>query len=153
MAQRTTEIIVGLFILAGGAALLFLALQVSGLTFKPAGDTYKVYAYFNDAGGLAPRGRVAMAGVKVGQIREVSLEQETFQARVVIEISADVDNIPADSSAIIRTSGLLGEQYIDISPGGDPDSLADGDTFYETQSALNIERVISNFASGQSSSD
>lgn len=151
MAQRTTEIIVGLFILAGGAALLFLALQVSGLTFKPAGETYTVYAYFNDAGGLAPRGRVAMAGVKVGQIREVSLEQETFQARVVIDISADVDNIPADSSAIIRTSGLLGEQYIDISPGGDPDSLADGDTFYETQSALNIERMISNFASGQSS--
>lgn len=153
MAQRTTEIIVGLFILAGGAALLFLALQVSGLTFKAAGDTYTVYAYFNDAGGLAPRGRVAMAGVKVGQIREVSLEQETFQARVVMEISAEVDTIPADSSAIIRTSGLLGEQYIDISPGGDPDSLADGDTFYETQSALNIERMISNFASGQSSSD
>ncbi|MCK7546102.1 outer membrane lipid asymmetry maintenance protein MlaD [Marinobacter bryozoorum] len=149
MVQRTTEIIVGLFILAGGAALLFLALQVSGLTFRSAGDTYTVYAYFNDAGGLAPRSRVSMAGVEVGQIREVALDHETFQARVVMDIAAAIDSIPADSSAIIRTSGLLGEQYIDISPGADMESLADGDTFYETQSALNIERMISNFASGQ----
>ncbi|MGM0569676.1 outer membrane lipid asymmetry maintenance protein MlaD [Marinobacter sp.] len=149
MAQKTTEVIVGLFILAGGAALLFLALQVSGLTFKPAGDTYTVHAYFNDAGGLGPRGRVSMAGVQVGQIREVTLDQDTFQARVVMDISAAIDSIPADSSAIIRTSGLLGEQYIDISPGAEMESLADGDTFYETQSALNIERMISNFASGQ----
>ena len=149
MAQRTVDILVGLFILAGGAALLVLALQVSGLTFKTGGDTYTVYAYFNDAGGLAPRARVSMAGVTVGQIREVSLDQETFQARVVVDIEAGYSSIPADSSAIIRTSGLLGEQYIDISPGADMESLADGDTFYETQSALNIERMISNFASGQ----
>lgn len=149
MSQKTTEITVGLFILAGAAALLFLALQVSGLSFKPGGQTYTVYAYFNDAGGLAARSRVSMAGVSVGQIREVGLDQETFQARVVIDLDAGVDSIPADSSAIIRTSGLLGEQYIDISPGADMESLADGDTFYETQSALNIERVISNFASGQ----
>lgn len=151
MTQRTTEIMVGLFILAGGAALLFLALQVSGLTFRPAADTYTVDAYFNDAGGLSPRAKVSMAGVTVGRIREVTLDRETFQARVVIDLEADVDAIPADSSAIIRTSGLLGEQYIDISPGADMESLADGDTFYETQSALNIERMISNFASGQSS--
>lgn len=149
MAQRTTEIMVGLFILAGGAALLVLALQVSGLTFRPGGETYTVSAYFNDAGGLAPRSRVSMAGVTVGRIRQVTLDQETFQARVIIDIDAGYDSIPADSSAIIRTSGLLGEQYIDISPGADLESLADGDTFYETQSALNIERVISNFASGQ----
>lgn len=150
MAQRTTEIIVGLFVLAGGAALLFLALKVSGLSVNPAGETYTVDAYFNDAGGLAKRGRVSLAGVQVGSIREVTLDQETFQARVVMEVDASVDRIPADSSAIIRTSGLLGEQYIDISPGADMESLGDGDTFYETQSALNIERVISNFASGQS---
>lgn len=148
MSQRTTEITVGLFMLAGAAALLVLALQVSGLTFKSAGQTYTVTAYFNDAGGLAPRARVSMAGVTVGHIREVSLDQETFQARVVMDLEAEVDSIPADSSAIIRTSGLLGEQYIDISPGADMESLADGDTFYETQSALNIERIISNFASG-----
>lgn len=149
MAQRSMEIVVGLFILAGGAAMLFLALQVSGLTFKTSSETYTVYAYFNDAGGLGARGKISLAGVQVGRIREVSLDQETFQARVVMDIDATYGSIPADSSAIIRTSGLLGEQYIDISPGGDMESLADGDTFYETQSALNIERMISNFASGQ----
>ncbi|WP_339806359.1 outer membrane lipid asymmetry maintenance protein MlaD [uncultured Marinobacter sp.] len=149
MAQRSMEIVVGLFILAGGAAMLFLALQVSGLTFKASSETYTVYAYFNDAGGLGARGKISLAGVQVGRIREVSLDQETFQARVVMDIDAAYGAIPADSSAIIRTSGLLGEQYIDISPGGDMESLADGDTFYETQSALNIERMISNFASGQ----
>lgn len=151
MAQRSIEILVGLFILAGGAALLFLALQVSGLTFKTQGETYTVYGYFNDAGGLSARGRVSMAGVQVGRIQAVTLDEERFQARVAVEIDARVSSIPADSSAIIRTSGLLGEQYIDISPGGDFESLADGDTFYETQSALNIERMISNFASGQAS--
>lgn len=149
MAQRSMEIVVGLFILTGGAALLFLALQVSGLTFKSSSETYTVYAYFNDAGGLGARGKVSLAGVQVGRIREVSLDQKTFQARVVLELETGVNAIPADSSAIIRTSGLLGEQYIDISPGGDMESLAHGDTFYETQSAMNIERMISNFASGQ----
>lgn len=148
MAQRTTEIIVGLFMIAGFVALLFLALQVSGLSLKPAGDTYTVYADFNDAGSLAPRGKVSMAGVSIGRIRDVSLNPKTFQARVAIEIDAAYGSIPADSSAVIRTSGLLGDQYIDISVGADMDSLSDGDDFYETQSAMNLERLITNFASG-----
>lgn len=90
-----------------------------------------------------------MAGVTVGGIDSISLNKETFQARVAMSIYGDVDNIPADSAAVIRTSGLLGEQYIDISIGGEMDSLAAGDTFYSTQSAMNIERLISNFASGK----
>ncbi|AOY87093.1 outer membrane lipid asymmetry maintenance protein MlaD [Marinobacter salinus] len=149
MAQRTTEIIVGLFMIAGLAALLFLALQVSGLSPKAAESTYTVYANFNDTGGLTPRGRISMAGVTVGSIESISLNKDTFQARVEMAIQSDVDNIPADSSAVIRTSGLLGEQYIDISIGGDMESLKAGDTFYSTQSAMNLERLISNFASGR----
>ncbi|MCM0612681.1 outer membrane lipid asymmetry maintenance protein MlaD [Marinobacter sediminum] len=149
MAQRTTEIIVGLFMIAGLVALLFLALQVSGLSPKSAESTYTVYANFNDTGGLTPRGRVSMAGVTVGAIDSIELNKETFQARVTISIHADIDNIPSDSSAVIRTSGLLGEQYIDISIGGEMESLQDGDTFYSTQSAMNLERLISNFASGR----
>lgn len=149
MAQRTTEIIVGLFMIAGFAALLFLALQVSGLSLKPAGDTYIVYADFNDAGSLAPRGKVSMAGVSIGRIRDITLNPKTFQARVAIEIDSAYSSIPADSSAVIRTSGLLGDQYIDISVGADMDSLSDGDDFYETQSAMNLERLITNFASGR----
>nr|WP_275297930.1 outer membrane lipid asymmetry maintenance protein MlaD [Marinobacter sediminum] len=143
------EVIVGVFMVAGLAALLFLALQVSGLTPKSAEGTYTVYANFNDTGGLAPRGRVSMAGVTVGTIESISLNKETFQAKVAMAISTDIDNIPSDSSAVIRTSGLLGEQYIDISVGGEMESLADGDTFYSTQSAMNLERLISNFASGR----
>jgi len=149
MAQRTIEIIVGLFMVAGLAALLVLALQVSGLSPKAADSTYTLYANFNDTGGLRPRGKVSMAGVTVGTIESVSLDKETFQARVKMSIYDEVDNIPADSSAVIRTSGLLGEQYIDISIGGDMESLQDGDTFYSTQSAMNLERLISNFASGR----
>jgi len=149
MAQRTIEIIVGLFMVAGLAALLVLALQVSGLSPKAAESTYTLYANFNDTGGLTPRGKVSMAGVTVGTIESIALDKETFQARVKMSIQSEVDNIPADSSAVIRTSGLLGEQYIDISIGGDMESLQEGDTFYSTQSAMNLERLISNFASGK----
>lgn len=149
MAQRKADLTVGLFMVAGIAALLFLALQVSGLTPKSSDGTYTLYANFNDAGGLTPRAKVSMAGVTIGSIRDISLNRETFQARVAIEVDASVDNIPADSAAVIRTSGLLGEQYIDVSVGGDMESLADGDNFYTTQSAMNLERLISNFASGQ----
>lgn len=149
MAQRTTDLVVGLFMVAGIAALLVLALQVSGLSPKSSGDSYTLYANFNDAGGLTPRARVSMAGVTIGSIREITLNRETFQARVVMDVHASVDNIPADSAAVIRTSGLLGEQYIDVSVGGEMSSLASGDTFYSTQSAMNLERLITNFASGQ----
>lgn len=149
MAQRTTDLVVGLFMVAGIAALLVLALQVSGLSPKSSGDSYTLYANFNDAGGLTSRARVSMAGVTIGSIRDIQLNRETFQARVVMDVDASVDNIPADSAAVIRTSGLLGEQYIDVSVGGDMASLANGDTFYSTQSAMNLERLISNFASGQ----
>ena len=148
MPQRTLEILVGLFVVAGIGALVALALQVSGLTFKSAGETYRVYAYFNDAGGLSARGRVSMAGVTVGRIAGVDLDPDTYQARVAIDMNKTMSRIPADSMAVIRTAGILGEQYIDISIGGDFDYLQDGDEFYETQSALNLEQLISNFAAG-----
>jgi phospholipid/cholesterol/gamma-HCH transport system substrate-binding protein len=149
MAQRKADLVVGLFMVAGLAALLFLALQVSGLAPRSSEASYTLYANFNDAGGLAPRARVSMAGVTIGSIRDITLDRETFQARVAVDIDVSVDNIPADSAAVIRTSGLLGEQYIDVSVGGDMESLSEGDTFYSTQSAMNLERMISNFASGQ----
>lgn len=149
MAQRTTEIIVGLFMVAGLAALMFLALQVSGLSPKSSGASYTLYASFNDTGGLTPRGKVSMAGVTVGTIESITLDKDTFQARVAMSIDKEVDYIPADSAAVVRTSGILGEQYIDIAIGGDMESLKAGDAFYTTQSAMNLERMISNFASGR----
>ncbi len=148
MHQRGVEILVGGFVALAAAALIFLGLQVSGLTAAERGETYTVYAEFNDAGSLRQRGRVSMSGVTVGRIRDVTLDPDSYRAIVAMEIDASVDRIAADSTAVIRTSGLLGEQYIDISLGGDLDSLADGDFFYDTQSAMNLEQLISNFATG-----
>lgn len=135
--------------MAGFAALIVLAIKVSGLSLTAPGQTYTVYAEFNDSGGLAPRGKVSMAGVTIGRISSITLNQKTYKARVAMDIDASVDSIPSDSSAIIRTSGLLGDQYIDVSVGADEKSMKDGDTFYGTQSAMNLERLISNFASGR----
>ncbi|BES70741.1 outer membrane lipid asymmetry maintenance protein MlaD [Marinobacter nanhaiticus D15-8W] len=149
MRQRTLEIVVGCFMLAGIGALLFLALQVSGLTPQSGEPTYKVYANFNDIGGLSVRGQVSMAGVTIGEVTDITLDRETYQARVEMAVNRSVDIIPTDSTAVIRTAGLLGEKYIDVSIGADQSYMQPGDTFYGTQSALNIERLISNFASGK----
>lgn len=149
MRQRTVEIVVGSFVLAGLGALLVLALQVSGLSPKSAESSYRVYANFNDIGGLSVRGQVSMAGVAIGSITDIQLDPKTYQARVEMSINQSVDIIPTDSSAIIRTAGLLGEKYIDVSVGADQTYMKQDDTFYGTQSALNIERLISNFASGK----
>lgn len=149
MRQRTLEVVVGCFMLAGIGALLVLALQVSGLTPQSGEPTYKVYANFNDIGGLSVRGQVSMAGVTIGEVTSITLDPETYQARVEMSVKESLDIIPTDSTAVIRTAGLLGEKYIDVSIGADQTYMKPGDTFYGTQSALNIERLISNFASGK----
>ena len=148
MRNRMLELVVGLFMVAGFAALIFLALQVSGLSPKSAAETYTVYARFNDIGGLAVRGQVSLAGVTIGKISAIRLDEETLQAEVEMEIFQDIDTISADSTAVIRTAGLLGEKYVDVSVGGDLEYMEEGDYFYGTQSALNIEKLIGNFASG-----
>lgn len=149
MYNKTVELVVGLFMLAGMAALLFLALQVSGLSLDSQKNSYRVYALFDDLGGLSVRGKVSMAGVTIGRVSNVTLEKESYSALVEMEIYSDVDNLTADSVASIQTSGLLGDKYVAISVGGDEDVLADGDTIFDTQSALNLEKLIGAFASGQ----
>ena len=149
MYSKTVELIVGLFMLAGMVALLFLALQVSGLTLDSQKNSYRVYALFDDLGGLAVRGKVSMAGVTIGRVSDVTLEKESYSALVEMEIYADVDNLTVDSVASIQTSGLLGDKYVAISVGGDEEVLKDGDTIFDTQSALNLEKLIGAFASGQ----
>lgn len=148
MRNRMLELVVGAFMLAGFAALIFLALQVSGLSPKAAAETYTVYAKFNDIGGLSERAQVSLAGVTIGKVSDIRLDPETLQAEVAMQIFQDIDTISADSTAVIRTAGLLGEKYIDVSVGGDPEYMDEGDYFYGTQSALNIEKLISNFAAG-----
>lgn len=149
MYNKSVELIVGLFMIAGLLALIFLALQVSGLSLESQKDSYKVYAQFDDLGGLSVRGKVSMAGVPIGRVSEISLDKQTYTALVEMEIYADVDSLTADSVASIQTSGLLGDKYVSISVGADEESLQDGDTIFDTQSALNLEKLIGAFASGQ----
>ena len=148
MYQRSIEVIVGAFMLLGFFALVFLAIQVSGLSMDSQKDTYKVYAQFDDLGGLAVRGRVSLAGVTIGTVSAISLDSEAYNALVEMNIYSDVDNLSADSVASIQTAGLLGEKYVSLSVGGDEEVLVDGDTIFDTQSALNLEKIIGAFASG-----
>lgn len=149
MYERTIEAAVGVFMIAGFAALAFLAIQVSGLTSDSARDTYKIYAQFDDLGGLAVRGRVSLSGVTVGKVSGISLDEQSYTALVEMEIYSSVDQLSADSVASIQTAGLLGEKYVDLSVGGAEELLKDGDTIFDTQSAMNLEKIIGAFASGQ----
>lgn len=146
MYSRKLELAVGLFILLGIGALGLLALKVSGLSLSPVKDTYELKAEFNDIGGLRVRGKVSLAGVKIGQVSRIRLDPATLKAEVTLRIDSEVDYLSRDSIAVISTSGLLGEKYVDISVGGDPENLQDGDYFESTQSALNLEKLISDFA-------
>ncbi len=149
MYQRTVEIAVGVFMMLGFAALVFLALQVSGLSTDSQRETYRVYAQFDDLGGLSVRGRVSMAGVTIGKVSDISLDKESYSALVEMEIYKEVDNLSTDSVASIQTAGLLGEKYVSVSVGADEEFLREGDTIFDTQSALNLEKLIGAFASGQ----
>ena len=118
MQNRTVEIGVGLFLLAGILALLLLALRVSGLSASPTADTYKLYAYFDNIAGLTVRSKVTMAGVTIGKVTAIDLDRDSFTGRVTMQLDKKVDNLPTDSTASILTAGLLGEKYIGVSVGG-----------------------------------
>ncbi|PVZ12320.1 MULTISPECIES: outer membrane lipid asymmetry maintenance protein MlaD [unclassified Pseudomonas] len=145
MQNRTLEVGVGLFVLAGILALVLLALRVSGLTPTTAHDTYKLYAYFDNIAGLTVRAKVTMAGVTVGKVTAIDLDRDTFTGRVTLEVDKHVNNLPTDSTASILTAGLLGEKYIGLSVGGDTNVLKDGGTIHDTQSALVLEDLIGKF--------
>ncbi|MEO5573814.1 MAG: outer membrane lipid asymmetry maintenance protein MlaD [Gammaproteobacteria bacterium] len=145
LRQRTVEITVGLFILAGIAALLVLALKVSNLgAFSGAIDGYHLTAKFENVGGLKPRSPITIAGVLVGRIESIGFDSATQQAVVNLNISKDY-KLSADTSASIFTAGLLGEQYLGLEPGGDERMLKDGDEIKLTQSALVLEQLIGQF--------
>jgi phospholipid/cholesterol/gamma-HCH transport system substrate-binding protein len=145
MNKRNLEIFVGLFVLLGAAALLFLALKAANLTsFASGGDTYTVQARFDNIGGLKARAPVRSAGVYVGRVTGVTLDSQTYQGLVTMEISRGIQ-FPRDSTAKILTAGLLGDQYIGIEPGGDEEELKAGDTLSRTQSAVVLENLIGQF--------
>ena len=112
MQNRTLEVGVGLFLLAGLLAFLLLALRVSGLTVGSSDNTYKVYAHFDNIAGLTVRSKVTMAGVTIGKVTAIDLDRNSYMGRVTMQLDDAVDNLPADSTASILTAGLLGEKYI-----------------------------------------
>ena len=145
MKRLNLELMVGLFIVLGFAAFVFSALQAANLgNLNVNAHTYTVTARFDNIGGLKPRASVKSAGVVVGRVKSVTFEQETFQAKV--EISVDSRYLfPVDSSLKILTSGLLGEQYIGISAGGEDENWKDGSVAERTQSAVVLENLIGQF--------
>ena len=145
MQNRTMEIGVGLFLLAGILALLLLALRVSGLSPTASTDTYKLYAYFDNIAGLTVRAKVTMAGVTIGKVTAIDLDRDNYMARVTLQLEKAVDNLPTDSTASILTAGLLGEKYIGLSVGGEDTVLKDGGTIHDTQSSLVLEDLIGKF--------
>lgn len=143
MAQtRTLEILVGAFAAAGLAALFFLGLQVSSLGAGAPAEGYRLTARFADIGSLKERSPVTMAGVRIGRVAQIGFDRETYQAVVILAIDEGLDVIPEDTYASIHTAGLLGEQYVALSPGGSEVYLRDGDELLHTQSALILEQVI-----------
>lgn len=144
--SKMMEFGVGLFMLAGILGVVFLGLSVSGLTVNNGQQTYTLEANFANIGGLKPRARVTMAGVTVGRVEDVELDTEWYDARVTLALDSRLEGqLSRDTTASILTSGLLGEQYIGLSVGGDPETLADGDTISDTQSALVLEELIQQF--------
>ena len=145
MQSRSLEIGVGLFLLAGLLALLLLALRVSGLSATSSGDTYKLYAHFDNIAGLTVLAKVTMAGVTICKVTAIDLDRDNYMARVTLQLEKAVDNLPVDSTASILTAGLLGEKYIGISVGGEDAILKDGGTIHDTQSSLVLEDLIGKF--------
>lgn len=144
MRIRTLEISVGAFILAGIFALIFLAIQVSGINVHDSkSKTYKLSARFSNTSGLAVRAQITIAGVVIGRVTAIDLDPKDNRAKVEMTIQKEVDFITSDSIAAIQTAGLLGEKYISISVGGSTDVLNDGNEILDTQSALVLEDLIS----------
>lgn len=150
MGKRGMETMVGLFVLLGMGGLLFLALKAANLGSLGDGDTYSVQARFDNIGGLKPRAPVRAAGVLVGRVKSITLDGKTFQGVVLLDIERGFV-FPKDSSAKILTSGLLGDQYIGLEPGGDDKNLAAGDSIAQTQSAVVLENLIGQFLTGRAS--
>lgn len=144
MKKSVIDIWVGLFVVIGMLAMLFLALKVGNMSAVSFAPTYTVSARFDNIGGLKPRAPVKSAGVVVGRIAEIRFDDTTYQATVTMTIEKAYQ-FPKDSSAKILTSGLLGEQYIGLEAGGDEQMLADGGKITQTQSAIVLENLISQF--------
>lgn len=144
MGRRGIETLVGVFVLLGMIAVVFLAMKAANLTSFTAGPTYALTAKFDNIGGLKVRAPVKSAGVTVGRVTSIALDPQSFQGLVTMELDSAV-RFPRDTSAKILTAGLLGDQYIGLEPGGADDNLSAGDQIKMTQSAVVLENLIGQF--------
>jgi phospholipid/cholesterol/gamma-HCH transport system substrate-binding protein len=144
MQRSTYDLWVGIFVVAGIAALLVLAMKVGNMSGVSVSESYQLVAQFDNIGGLKPRAPVKSAGVVVGRVAAIQFDNEKFAARVTLNIDKSY-KFPKDSSASILTSGLLGEQYIGLEGGGDAANLNAGDRIKQTQSAVVLEKLIGQF--------
>ena len=144
MQRKSFDIWVGLFVLLGAVALMFLALKAGNMSSFSFEKTYTVSSRFDNIGGLKPRAPVKSAGVVVGRVGDITFDDQDYRALVTLQLQERY-KFPKDSSAKILTSGLLGEQYVGIEPGGDEANLAAGDQIKMTQSAIVLKNLISQY--------
>ncbi|CAH1385811.1 outer membrane lipid asymmetry maintenance protein MlaD [Candidatus Nitrotoga sp. M5] len=144
MTRTTLDLWVGIFVVAGFAALTVLALKVGNLSTYNTSETYQLQAYFSNIGGLKSQASIKSSGVLIGRVSQISLDSERFEAKVTMLIDKRYQ-FPKDTFANILTSGLLGEQYIGLMPGGDEKFLKAGDEIKKTQSAMVLEDLIGKF--------
>ena len=142
---RSIDFGAGLFLILGFVAMGYLATQTTDLRELGSGDTYQVTARFSNVGDLPERAPVKLAGVVVGKVTGVQLDMDTFEAVVQMQIGGDYAQIPDDSAAVISTTGLLGQKFISLQPGGSPDYLQEGSELFITQSAMMIEDLIGKY--------
>lgn len=152
MQRATLDLWVGIFVMAGIAALLFLALKVGNMSGFDTAQTYTIKAKFENIGGLKPRAPVKSAGVVVGRVSDVAFDDQSYEAIVSMKLNERF-KFPKDSSAAIMTSGLLGEQYIALEAGGEDKTLAEGDELKLTQGAVVLENLIGQFLYNKADGD
>ena len=143
--RRSFQVGTGLFILLGFAALAYLATQTTSVANYTEGDSYTLKAKFSNIGQLKQRAPVKLAGVRIGSVKSITLDPQSLEALVTIGIDTRFKDIPDDSGAAIFTSGLLGDQYVGVQPGGSPVAFKEGDEFILTQSSMQLEDLIGKF--------
>ena len=141
MTRKAVETTVGLFLLIGVAAIIWLALKVGNWSPTTTHD-YEVTAHFDNIGGLTMKAPVTLAGVTIGRVASIGIDADDYSARITLQIDQAHDNLPTDTSAAILTSGLLGAQYVGLDPGAEETYLKDGDRIEFTQSAVVLEHLI-----------
>lgn len=147
-ANYRVEIASGIFLLLGIAALIWLALRATDFGQDIGEETYSISARFTNIGDLRSRAPVKIGGVTVGLVESITLDPVSFEALVSMEIDLRYNEIPNDTGASVLTSGILGDRYIGLEPGGSPEMLIDGDELFITQSAIVLEQLIGKFVFG-----